>query len=214
MTFRTRTAGFVTGISLCALSLVLQQPSLAETFDALCREDEKCKIVISDTSISIGQKTIQSDRILKWAETEAKSKRDPGLCLMSLTACALTIFHDYRYYVEYADAEGQIASENFRFVNDKPAKQVARDLTELTNLASGQVKESTEQWAKARRDEVEYQKMLEQLNCSPVLKPHKCSYTAYLESNPAAKQWAAANPSLVRDQMIQMKAVEVLERPD
>jgi hypothetical protein len=74
--------------------------------------------------------------------------------------------------------------------------------------------ESIQQWANARREESEYQKMLEKLNCSPVLKPYKCSYAAYLDSNPAAKQWAAANPSLVKNQMIQMKAVEVIDKHD
>jgi hypothetical protein len=214
MPFCTRTASLVSGIALCVLPLAHQQPILAETFDALCYEDEKCKVVISETSISIGQKSIQSDRILKWAEIEAKSKRKPELCLLSLTACALTIFHDYRYYVEYADANGQTAREDFRFINDKPAKQVARAMTELTNLASGQSNEATQQWASARREEVEYQKMIESLNCSPVLKPYKCSYAAYLDSNPGAKQWAAANPSLVKNQMIQMKAVEAIDKPE
>ncbi len=200
--------------SLVTASPFLYQDSvLGQVFDALCEGDTKCKIIVGDQLLSAGSTNVPANRIISWGETEAKSKRKPELCLLSITACALTIFHDYRYYVDYATADGELRKLDFRFINDKPAKQLSRKLTSLTNLASGQTSEKTASWADARRGEVKYQKFVESLNCSPTLKPYKCSYNTYLESNPAAKAWAKANPSLIQSQMVLMKAIEVLPKP-
>jgi hypothetical protein len=77
-------------------------------------------------------------------------------------------------------------------------------------LASGQTNNTAKSWAENRQKEVEYQKMVDSLNCSPVLKPYGCSYNAYLDANPAVQTWAKANPGLVNSQIIRMKAVESL----
>lgn len=199
--------------ALVSASLLVLSPlsSLASSFEGLCDLDKECKITVGESTLTISGIAIPSSRIIGWGETEAKSKRKPQLCLLSLTACALTIFHDYRYYVDYADDQGVLSKLTFRFVNDKPAKQLVRELTSLTNLASGQTSEAATTWASSRRAEVDHQKLVDSLNCSPVLRPYKCSYYSYLNSNPGAKVWAELNPALARKQIIQMKAVESLQ---
>ena len=196
------------GFSLYPASSIASQ-----TFEALCEENAKCQVVIDDKKIVVNGKEIPSDKILKWSETEATSKRDPGLCLLSITACLLTKFHNYQYSIQYVDEMGELQVSKFRFTNDAPAKQLVRDLTVLTNLAGDQASTSVAMQIEKRRSEIEYDKMISGLNCSPVIKPFKCSYNGYLEATPAAKAWAKANPSLVRNQMIQFKAVEVLPNP-
>jgi hypothetical protein len=189
-------------------------PVLAQqSFDALCDKDVKCKVVIGDLEIIISSTSIPSSKILKWQELEAESKRKPELCLLSLTACALIIFHDYKYSIEYAGDDGTLQVSQFRFVNDKPAKKIASALTALTNLASGQANTNVLALLQKREKEVEYEKMIASLDCSPVIKPFKCSYNAYLEATPGAKAWAQANPSLAKSQMVHMKAVETVPQP-
>ena len=192
-------------------SIFLPSDGLASSFDAICDSDRECVVAINDGILSVNGLVIPSKQIISWGETEAKSKRKPQLCLLSLTACALTIFHDYRYYVDYADDQGVLSKLTFRFVNDRPAKQLVRELTTLTNLASGQSSEVATTWALNRRAEVDHQKLVDKLNCSPVLKPYKCSYYSYLNSNPGAKLWAELNPTLAKQQILQMKAVEGLQ---
>ena len=185
----------------------------SQSFEALCENNTKCQVVIDDKKIVVNGKEIPSSKILKWSETSAKSERKPEICLLSLTACLLLKFHDYQYSVEYADEKGELQVSKFRFTNDKPAKQLVRELTATTNLASDQTNTSIATQIEQRRAEIEYEKMISGLNCSPAIKPFKCSYTDYLEATPAAKAWAEANPSLVRSQMIKYKAVEVLPKP-
>ena len=108
---------------------------------------------------------------------------------------------------------GELQVSRFRFTNDAPAKQLVRDLTVSTNLAGDQANTSVAMQTEKRRSEIEYDKMISGLNRSPIIKPFKCSYNCYLEATPAAKAWAQANPSLVRNQMTQFKAVEVLPNP-
>ena len=194
-----------------AISVMFPSHVIASSFEALCESDIACAVSVDGEMLSVGPLKIASQRIIGWGETEAKSKRKPELCLLSLTACALTIFHDYRYYVDYANDEGVVSKTMFKFVNDKPAKQLVRELTSLTNLASGQSSEAATQWAEKRRSEIEYQILVDSLNCSPVLKPFKCSYRSYLDANPGAREWAAKNPVLAKNQMIQMKSVETFE---
>jgi hypothetical protein len=189
-------------------------PVLAQkSFDALCDKDVKCRVVIGDLEIIVGSTSIPSSKILKWQELEAESKRKPELCLLSLTACALIIFHDYKYSIEYAGDDGTLQVSQFRFVNDKPAKKIASALTALTNLASGQANTNVLALLQKREKEVEYEKMIASLDCSPVIKPFKCSYNAYLEATPGARAWAQANPSLAKSQMVHMKAVETVPQP-
>lgn len=204
---------FIAASISAGLAISLSFPSYvsASSFDALCEGDIACAVTVAGDTLSVGTLKIPSQQIIGWGETEAKSKRKPQLCLLSLTACALTIFHDYRYYVDYANDEGAVSKAVFRFVNDKPAKQLVRELTSLTNLASGQTSEAVAQWAEKRRSEVEHQKLVDSLNCSPVLKPYRCSYRSYLDANPGAREWADKNPSLANSQMIQMKAVETIK---
>lgn len=198
----------LSSFTLSPIPVIAQQ-----SFDALCDNDSKCRVVVGDSNIVVGSTSISSGNILKWQELEAESKRKPELCLLSLTACALTIFHDYRYSIQYAANDGTLQVTQFRFVNDKPAKKIASALTELTNLASGQTNTDVMAWLQQRQKELEYEKMIASLDCSPVIKPFKCSYNAYLESSPGAKAWAQANPSLAKSQMVHMKAVETMAHP-
>lgn len=185
-------------------------PANAAVFNALCEGDQECRVEIGRDTIKVASLSIPVSSIISWGETESSSKRDPRLCILSITACALTIFHNYRYYVDYADEDGQQKRVAFRFVNDKPAKQLAREITGVTNLANGQRSDLALEKAEARRKDIELKKFVDSLDCSPVLKPYNCSYKAYLNANPAANAWAKANPGLVSTQMKQMKAVESL----
>jgi hypothetical protein len=210
-----RRYGSVLSFAILCLGFSLHPASslAAESFEALCENNTKCQVVVDDKKIVVNGKEIPSSKILKWSEANAKSERKPEICLLSVAACLLLIFHDYQYSVEYADEKGELQVSRFRFTNDKPAKQLVRELTELTNLASDQTNTSVATQIEQRRAEIEYEKMISGLNCSPAIKPFKCSYADYLEATPAAKAWAEANPSLVRSQMIKFRAVEVLPNP-
>jgi hypothetical protein len=189
----------------------LDSPVLAGVFDALCNGDKECRVSVGDGKLVVGNSEISVSRIISWEESLAKTGKDAGLCLLSITACALTNIHDYRYNVYYMNDDGDVSTTSFRFVNNEPAARVKRQLTSLTNLAPSQVSEEATSKAAALKKESTRQKLINSLDCSPLIKPYGCSFTQYMNSIPSVKAWAIANPSLVESQMIKMKAIEAVE---
>ena len=185
--------------------------SLAAEFDAHCGEKNDCSIAFADDSLFVGEQRILKSEIVGWREVAASSKKDPALCLVSITACLLTTFHNYQYEVEFVDEDGVVDTVSFSFVNDKPAKQMVRELTLFSNLASYQKNNEALSLAQKRAEDKALQDMIENANCAPALRAYKCSFESYLLGNPAAKAWADANPSLVEAQMKRMRSIETFQ---
>ena len=190
--------------------LTLQGAATAGTYDALCG-GVGCTVSVTADGVGVSGQTIPAHRVTSWhmggsSETDvatgvATTFLFGGLGLLGFTAKK----HDYNFSVSGYDENGKKTSFSFRFINDKPAKQLAARLPGVTGLAVNQTRtiEEIVAYEKGERPAAVLGRVATagigaiggpSLPASMVAtKPSNC-WSNYLDNNPAMKIWADANP--------------------
>jgi hypothetical protein len=161
----------------------------------LCEEDAPCSVSLGDGAITTPALRIPKKRVLRWTLSGRGTTSDPGMGMAGkvlgtlpglLRLPGLPILpaligsvaaHDYRFAIHFVAADGLPQVSMIRFVNNVPAQQFMSELAGLTQLSLRQENDALQAEAEERR-------RLEALRCSAVLKPHGCSWSHYLETNP------------------------------
>lgn len=120
--------------------LTLQGSAIAGTYQALCGGID-CSISITGDRISSGSLSLPSHRVTSWimggnSETDVTSGVITTVIFGPLGLLGFAgKKHDYNFTVNGFDDTGKRQTLSFRFINNKPAKQVAAALPGATGLA-------------------------------------------------------------------------------
>lgn len=202
--------------SLTATWLVLAFAGTADIaakagmYQALCAGGGQCTVTLLNGQIGIPGTVINSEDVLSWSQGGSGSKTDIGMGVGSVVLFGLPGIigfgakkHDYQYFINYVDKAGNGQMATVQFKNSVPANQFMMEMMGMTGLSMGELNKSAHarlkrnQSATAEQNEDPKDTSQGSSGCAPALKAYKCSWTKYVDANPSAKRWAAANPQLV-----------------
>lgn len=192
-------------------------PLVAEAgvYQAVCSSGSECTVTIAAGKLSMPGASIEKDQILSWSQGGSGSKTDVGMGIGSVVLFGLPGLigfgakkHDYVYYINHVDASGEMQMATVGFKNNSPANQFMMEMMGMTGLTIGEVNKPLQERLGTIKQEVAEKARIASLDCSTVLKPYKCSYSAYLESNPGPKAWAEKYPQMVTAEKARLKAID------
>lgn len=110
--------------------------------------------------------------------------------------------------INYVDAAGSIQLASVGFRNNVPANQFMMEMMGMTALSMGQVNSALQTRIEAIKSEAAEKARIAALNCARTLKTYGCSWSAYLDANPAVKTWASKYPGLVPSEKLRLGAID------
>ena len=190
-------------------------PAIAGSYEAICSNGNRCSVILAAGKITTPSAVIEKDNVLSWVQGGGGSKTDVGMGVATTLLFGLPGLigfgakkHDYQFSISHIDSSGNVQIESIKFVNNTPANQFMMELMGLTGLSMGSVNEDLQ----ARRDQIAAEKAEEErianLECGPVLKAYKCSWSAYLDGNPAVAAWAEKYPEMAEKERLKQGAIE------
>ena len=203
----------LTACSLAAFGL--QSPVIAGSYEAICSNGNRCSVILASGKITTPSAVIEKDNVLSWVQGGSGSKTDVGMGVATTLLFGVPGLigfgakkHDYQFSISHVDDSGNVQIESIKFVNNTPANQFMMELMGLTGLSMGSVNEDLQ----AKRDQIAAEKAEEErianLECGPVLKAYKCSWSAYLDGNPAVAAWAEKYPEMAEKERLKQGAIE------
>ena len=203
-------------LAACSLAAIaFQSPVIAGSYEAICSTGGRCNVILAAGKITTPTAVIEKDNVLSWVQGGKGSKTDVGMGVATTVLFGLPGLigfgakkHDYQFSISHVDDSGNVQIETIKFVNNTPANQFMMELMGLTGLSMGSVNEDLQ----ARRDQIAAEKAEEErianLECGPVLKAYKCSWSAYLEGNPSVAAWAEKYPEMAEKERLKQGAIE------
>lgn len=196
-------------------ALALQAPVVAGSYEAICSTGNTCNVILAAGKITTPSVVIEKDNVLSWVQGGKGSKTDVGMGVATTLLFGLPGLigfgakkHDYQFSISHMDDSGNVQIESIKFVNNTPANQFMMELMGLTGLSMGSINEELQ----ASLDQIAAEKAEENrianLECGPVLKAYKCSWSAYLRGNPAVAAWAEKYPEMAEKERIKQGATE------
>ena len=190
---------------MLAAGLAMQPlPGMTAAYSALCSGNNNCSVVLGSGKIAMPGLVIDKERVLSWSQGGSGSKTDVGMGVGGLVLFGLPGLigfaakkHDYIFYINYLDETGATQLATVGFKNNVPANQFMMEIMGMTGLSMGEVNKTLQGKIDDLKREADEKARLASLSCSSILKPYGCSYSKYLEANPAAKIWAAKYPQMV-----------------
>ena len=200
------------GVAVATAPYLATTPAYAGQYEALCG-GSKCTIVVTPTEIRSPYGAIPTQRVTYWGSTgDSKTSVGTGVATTILTGGIgllgfLAKNHQYDFTVNGYDATGKQATMQIEFKNNKPAKRLMNELVVVTGLGMGQTRTLEE----IKAIESGEKDKLNALQPAPsglgaVKSPEeqaaakaeatKNCWSKYLDSNPAMKKWAEANPTM------------------
>ena len=218
-------------IAASAAAVFSPMAALAGTYEALCG-DIKCTVNVSSVGIRSPQGSIPASRVSYWSVNgESSTSVGTGLATtILLGGIGLLGFlaknHNYDFTVDGYDSEGRKVAMQFKFKNNKPAKQLSEELYRVLGLAMGRQRTIAEikaiesgesplnamasrvepSLASTSRFEPSLASATKSSNCGRVLMDYGCNYSTYLDANPSVKAWAEANPEMAAKERIRLGA--------
>ena len=199
------------GVAVTTAPFLAITPAFAGQYEALCG-GSKCTIVVTPTEIRSPYGAIPTKRVTYWGSTgDSKTSVGTGVATTILTGGIgllgfLAKNHQYDFTVNGYDATGKQATMQIEFKNNKPAKRLMNELVVVTGLGMGQTR-TLDEIKKIESGEID---KLGGLQTAPsglgavksaeeqaAIKAEatKNCWSKYLDSNPAMKKWAEANPT-------------------
>ena len=183
--------------------------AVAGTYEALCG-GTKCTVYLSASEIRSPFGSIKPQRVTDWGGGgDSSTSVGTGVATtIILGPIGLLGFlaknHDFNFIVNGYDNNGKKTTLNVQFKNDKPAKRFINEMQMLTKLGMGQTRTAKEIMAaeamggSASTGTLEGDAQAESALGTPqvVAEPKGNCWSTYLDSNPAMKAWAEANPSM------------------
>jgi hypothetical protein len=187
----------------------------AGVYQAICSGGNLCTVMLANGQISLPGTTIEKDQILSWSQGGSGSKTDVGMGVGGLVLFGLPGLigfgakkHDYQFTVNYVDAKGNIQASTVQFKNNTPANQFMMELMGMTGLSMG----STNTVLQGKIDQIKAEQAekerIANLECGKVLKAYQCSWSKYLDANPAVKVWAEKYPQMAEAERAKQGAVD------
>lgn len=202
-------------LAVVAAGTVLPLAAEAGVYQAVCSSGRECTVTIASGKLSMPGVAIDKEQILSWSQGGSGSKTDVGMGVGGVLLFGLPGLigfgakkHDYQFYVNYVDSSGEVQMATIGFKNNTPANQFMMEMMGMTGLTIGEVNKPLQERLGVIKQEAAEKARLESLDCAPVLKPYKCSYAAYLDSNPGPKAWAAKYPQMVPAEKARLKAID------
>ena len=195
--------------------LLLQTPGIAASYAAICPGDTECSVLLGIGKISLPDLTINKDKVLSWSQGGSGSKTDVGIGVASVVMFGLPGLigfgakkHDYLYTINYVDEAGNIQATTLGFQNNVPANQFMSELMGMTGLSMGETNKSLQEQINTLQAEAAEKARVAALQCAPVLKPYKCSWSQYLEANASVRAWAQKYPQMASAEKTRLQAAD------
>jgi len=184
-------------------------------YEARCGiKKEKCKVSFKDEKLIINDGTgIYSDQFISVVLTRECTQR--ALLMPWVTSCFSNQL-DWDFTITYRSSDGSqrtaLISFMPRYFNTNPtdiARSFERDLQIWSERVlrpigpSIQIEPAVAPSAKPSRRPV-----LEVVNSKPPLTSYSCSWSKYLQANPAVSDWAKANPQMAEKEKLRLGGVE------
>ena len=192
-------------------AMAMQVPAIAGTYEALCG-GTKCTVIVGPDQISSPYGTIPTNRVTNWGGGgDSSTQVGTGVATTILFGPIgllgfLAKKHDFNFLINGYDSEGKKSSITLQFKNDKPAKRFINEMQLVTQLGMGQTRTAKEIMAAeanssntASTGTLEGDAQLQDIGdreANATTQTNSNCWSKYLESNPAMKQWAEANPSM------------------
>lgn len=194
---------------------IVPTPVAAGIYRALCTGGANCTVTLANGQIVTPSQTIAKDQVLSWSQGGGGSRSDVGLGVATTILFGLpgllgfgARLHDYQFQINHVDGEGNPQVTTVAFVNDVPSNQFMLELMGLTGLSAGQVNKTLQSRLDQIKAAAAENARIEALDCARVLRPHACSWNAYLATNPGVQQWATRNPQLVAAEKARLRAAD------
>lgn len=201
---------------VAASSLFLNgSPGLAAIYQAVCSGGSECTVTLANGVISIPGLAIKKDQVLSWSQGGSGSKTDVGMGVAGVILFGLPGLigfaakkHDYVFSINYVDEAGNIQLASVGFRNNVPANQFMMEMMGMTGLSMGQMNSTLQARIEVIKSEAAEKARIAALNCARILKTYGCSWSAYLDANPAVRTWASKYPSLVPAEKLRLGAID------
>ena len=190
---------------------LLAQPTLAGSYQALCG-GAKCTINVGADQISSPYGSIPTNRVTNWGGGgDSSTQVGTGVATTILFGPIgllgfLAKNHDFNFLINGYDLEGRKMSIQLQFKNDKPAKRFINEMQMVTQLGMGQTRSASEIMNNEANDRsgistgtLEGDAAKETVGAGAKSKDSQANcWSAYLDNNPAMKEWAEANPGMAK----------------
>ena len=78
----------------------------------------------------------------------------------------------------------------------------------MTGLSMGETNKSLQEQINTLQVEAAEKARVAALQCAPVLKPYKCSWSQYLEANASVRAWAQKYPQMASAEKTRLQAAD------
>ena len=195
--------------------LSLQTPGIAASYAAICSGGTECSVLLGVGKISMPGLTINKDKVLSWSQGGSGTKTDVGIGVASVVMFGLPGLigfgakkHDYLFTINYVDEAGNTQATTVGFKNNVPANQFMSELMGMTGLSMGETNKTLQEQINTLQAAAAEKARLAALQCAPVLKPYKCSWSQYLEANASVRAWAQKYPQMASSEKTRLLAAD------
>ena len=196
--------------------LSLQSPGIAANYSAICTCGTECSVLLGVGKISMPGLTINKDKVLSWSQGGSGTKTDVGIGVASVVMFGLPGLigfgakkHDYLYSINYVDEAGNTQATTVGFKNNVPANQFMNELMGMTGLSMGETNKTLQEQIDSLQAAAAEKARLAALQCAPVLKPYKCSWSQYLDANASVRAWAQKYPQMATAEKTRLLAADM-----
>jgi len=201
-------------VSATALGLNIT-PGMAAIYQALCAGGSECTVTLANGQIGMPGLVIDKGQVLSWSQGGSGSKTDVGMGVAGVILFGLPGLigfaakkHDYQFMINYIDEAVNTQTVAIAFKNNVPANQFMMEMMGMTGLSVGEVNKDLQPRIEQMRAEAAEKARIAALDCSRVVKAYGCSWSAYLEANPAVQIWANKYPQMVPAEKARLRAIE------
>ena len=193
----------------------LPAPCIAASYAAICSGGTDCSVLLGVGKISMPGLTINKDKVLSWSQGGSGTKTDVGIGVASVVMFGLPGLigfgakkHDYLFTINYVDEAGNTQATTVGFKNNVPANQFMSELMGMTGLSMGETNKTLQEQINTLQAAAAEKARLAALQCAPVLKPYKCSWSQYLEANASVRAWAQKYPQMATAEKTRLLAAD------
>ena len=195
--------------------LSLPAPGIAASYAAICSGGTECSVLLGVGKISLPSLTINKDQVFSWSQGGSGTKTDVGIGVASVVMFGLPGLlgfgakkHDYLFTINYVDEAGNTQATTVAFKNNVPANQFMSELMGMTGLSMGETNKTLQEQINTLQAAAAEKARLAALQCAPVLKPYKCSWSQYLEANASVRAWAQKYPQMASAEKTRLLAAD------
>jgi hypothetical protein len=202
------------GALVCA-QLSAPISAFAGVYEAICNGDNRCTVTMGAGKLVLPGLAIDKDKILSWSQGGAGSKTDVGIGVASVVLFGLPGIvgfgakkHDYQFFINHLDEQGNVQLSTIKFKNNTPANQFMMEIMGMTGLSVGEVNKTLQAQIDTLKAEAAEKKRIDNLECGVATKKYKCSWSAYLNANPSQKAWAQKYPTMAEQEKARLNAID------